>query len=606
MAISKASAHAPHTLRLDDVLDYLSGPQGAPVIKDLQATLAVEGVDFSKVMGPGLEPGEVATKFDARVAEFLYGSFLLPSQTVAALPQAVVHAFASAADANGHVDRTAVFKALGERAAKLFDVVERGIGGKSVPTQRPFNKFDQLPDDVAALVAKSAAPMDGLSRMPALSAMTEKFGGAQALEGLRFGAVQHLFPTTVGLLDALADNGLARDEAFIMGKNYSTNPDVMHRLQVDGWPVSGFSEMKLLTSNPDGTSGEMSPIAGYLETLLEGLDPKSSKRPSVLLLDEGGKLVKALHEHFPEYAPLCVAVEQTDRGIQVLDEMVAHGQPMLCPVVNVARSEAKKSLEAPMIGENIVDSTLTGLLSMQADLAPTKREACVIGYGAVGRAVAQSLLRRGYEVFVNDVDPAKQAQARADGCTATDRDDALSHGHLLVSCTGRTTLTPAEFDAKLPNRAVLVNAASGNHELGMDQVDEGGGRMTNDPLETINELGFRVSEFGGKEIILGDIAGQEDTFSRVIRTESGNERVVVRSGYVVNMRDDIPPEYIQLTRSLLLGACLQAAGSSGKIGLVALDEDIQTTAVDVTKESLSALGHSLEAPNFQTLRPLVP
>jgi threonine dehydrogenase-like Zn-dependent dehydrogenase len=103
------------------------------------------------------------------------------------------------------------------------------------------------------------------------------------------------------------------------------------------------------------------------------------------------------------------------------------------------------------------------LADMGVEVKP--KVATILGYGAVGKATADQLRARGYEVWVDDTSPAAMERAREDGCLATTRDEALAHGRLLYGCTGRGALTEDDY-AKLPDGAVLANAASGNHELG--------------------------------------------------------------------------------------------------------------------------------------------
>lgn len=589
-------------MRLDDALDYLSSKAGADLVKQLKGQLEKSGANFKQVMGPGMSPG-FKDAFEGTVAKFLYGSFLTPGQTTAALPAAVAYALAHCADASGKVTVEAAQKVFGKAGAAIVEALSKRTGGLPVPTARRAMKYDHLPTGMPEMVAKSAERPSLEPRMPALGAVSAAMGGPEALAGLKMISVQHLFPTTETLFEELEANGLDPKQTTLLGKNYSADPDVVYGMRANGWTVPDIILQKLLVARDATTNAEVSPLGGYLKRMFEGVDPTTAKKPSFLILDEGGKLLKLLHDHFPEYAPLCVCVEQTDRGIQVIEDMKAHGKDLLCPVVNVARSVTKKELEAPMIGESVVFSTLTELERANVDLSKKPKEATVIGYGAVGKATADALRRRGYTVYVHDIDPAKMEAAKADGCSPMGRDEALSHAHLLFSCTGRTTITPDEFDAKLPNGSVLVNAASGNHELGMDGIEQGAGFLNKDDShERIDELGFRLSDFGGREVILGDIAGREDNNSRVLRTKSGHERFVLKAGYVINMGADIPPEYIQLTRGMLLGACLQAVKET-KPGLVDLSQLVQTTVVDATRASLQAKGLTLEQPKFEVLAP---
>jgi S-adenosylhomocysteine hydrolase len=444
--------------------------------------------------------------------------------------------------------------------------------------------------------------------MPVLDEVGRLLGGHKKLAGVQFIAVQHLFPTTSELLSSLSQNGLDPRKATVSGKNYSTNLDVLHRLRADGWNIPELSQTKLLTTNPDGTTREVSPLGGYLQQLFADVsalrenDPAAFARlkaPQFVILDEGGKLLQLLHEHFSELAHLCVCVEQTDRGVQVIDEMQSHGVQLQCPVVNVARSQAKKQSEAPMIGESVVHATMSALQQMHPGIRIEPKEAAVVGYGAVGKATADALRLRGFTVYVYDIDPQKMEQAKKDGCTPGPREETLKHAHVLYSCTGKTTITPDEFDALLPKNAILVNAASGNHELGMDKVDTGGNFLK--PGERFDERGFRRDTWNGLDLNLGDLAGLDEMASCVVRGKDGAERLVVRSGYVVNMTDDIPPEYIQLTRSLLLAACLQAVDEAGKKGLVDLAPSTQDFIVSRTRKDLARQGHDLMKPDFRRL-----
>jgi len=603
----------PAGLRLDDILDYLASEAGQTQVTQVKGSLAAQGVKLENgSMGPDLGTLGPKDVFEGLVTEHLAGSFLRKSEVGAALPNAIAYALAHAADENGIVSKAAVDEVLGPKGSAFFRQLDQQLDGgqKQLPTSRPLVKYRWLPNQVIGMVARSAVRGDLRPRMPILDEITRQLGRDDKLKGVKFIAVQHLFPTTGELLTSLADNGLDPKGATVNGKNYSTNADVMHRLRADGWNVPTLGQTKLLYTNPDGTTREVSPLGGYLQQMLqEAIDLREKdpaafakqKAPQFVILDEGGKLLKALHEHFPELAHLCVAVEQTDRGVQVIEEMKAHGVELLCPVVNVARSEAKKRSEAPMIGESVVHSTFNALKEMNPGIEIRPKEAAVVGYGAVGKATADALRRRGFTVFVYDIDPHKMAQAQRDGCTPGPREETLKHAQLLYSCTGKTTITPAEFDALLPRHAVLVNAASGNHELGMDTNDVGGGFLREG--QSVDDRGYRRDTWQGLDLRLGDLAGNDEMASSIVRGADGAERLVVRSGYVVNMTEDIPPEYIQLTRGLLLSACLQAVDEVGKKGLVDLHQTTQDFVVARVGKHLRSAGHDLMKPDFRSLAP---
>ena len=55
----------------------------------------------------------------------------------------------------------------------------------------------------------------------------------------------------------------------------------------------------------------------------------------------------------------------------------------------------------------------------------------------------------------------------------------------------------------------LANAASGNHELGTDRLEQSGNFLTSDPHERCDEQGIRRTRFHGLDVRLGDLAGRE-------------------------------------------------------------------------------------------------
>jgi cellulose biosynthesis protein BcsQ len=359
-------------------------------------------------------------------------------------------------------------------------------------------------------------------------------------------------------------------------------------MRATDWNVSWMSEMTIHTASGEAFDDQ----AARLQQLFKDVDPQTTTK-RFLLLDEGGKVLKALHEHFPQYAHLCVGVEHTDRGIQLLEKY-----ELKCPIVNVARSEAKKKYESPMIGESVVASIDGRLKDLGISIDP--KEATILGYGAVGMNVAMSLVRRGYKVHVYDTDPQKMLAAQKDGMVTGSREEMLKHGHLVVGATGRGCLTVDEY-ALLPKKAVLANAASGRHEFGLDGVFDVDAQMkTSDPHETFTDDGLRTTLVRGKTTVIGDAAAIDEQFHRVLRDDKDPEveRIAMNNGFVVNMQEDIPPEFIQLTRALILAGTLQAA-SAKKPGLVDLDQSTQDFIVSRVQKHLGSKGLSLEAPDFR-------
>jgi S-adenosylhomocysteine hydrolase len=576
---------------LDDILDFLNSPDGQPHVQALRERMQSQGAELTTSATHPMLTGMPSDRFEAKVTEFLYGSFLTKKEVNAAIPQGVAYAFAHIVNERGHVEKEGIDKIF-PTSATLFEAVanklkEAPAADGGLPTARRKLKYRWLPNSVVDVVAKSRVD-DGIkARMPVLAEVSRLVGQKDALKGRDSIAVQHLFPSTRWLYEALADNGLEKDKTVVIGKPYSTDQDTYRSMRQTGWNVSWMSEMTLHTSN-----GTFDDQGARLQQLFKDVDPKTTQK-RFLLLDEGGKVLHALHEHFPEYAHLCVGVEHTDRGIQLLE-----GYELKCPVVNVARSPAKKRYESPMIGESVVASIDGSLRELGISITP--KEATILGYGAVGQNVAQSLRRRGYTVHVYDADPRKMEQAKKDGMITGTREEMLAHGHLTVGATGRGCLTVEEY-ALLPKKAVLANAASGRHEFGLDAAYDVDAQVkTGDPHETFTSDGLRRTLLRGTETIIGDAAAIDEQFHRVLRDDQDPEveRIALNNGFVVNMQEDIPPEYIQLTRALILAGTLQAAAEK-KPGLVELDAGIQDFIVSRVQKQLAQMGLSLENPDFR-------
>lgn len=550
-----------------------------------------------------------------RVAQILDENLAAPDPVSVGV--AVATALAEASGGGRHVDAARVRSVLGSQAGELTDFIaarsHAGARQSGLPPVELLRVADRLESDPRSL----------MSRMPALRELCSMLRPGKPLAGFSFSAVQHLFPTTECLFDAMVRCGLDADHAFLTGKPYSTDDDVQFALQRKGFHVaSGGRAGHDGAREQDHDALFTTPLARSL--VCRGrVDEEGLRDPSViellrlfsvegaddpghrfLLLDEGGKLVKALHTTFPEYATRCVAVEQTMRGVQVLEDI-----DLRCPVVNVAESWLKKLYESPMIGESIVHGVDEQLAAMGDHVCVEPKEATVLGFGAVGQAVAQALLRRGYRVRAWDPifdDPvegdARRARAAELGVEMPGRATCLAHGHVVYGCSGRGSLSFSEWD-QLPKDAVLVNAASGHHELMNEALDDPSFALPPDPEAWSAIHAGTESSWRGQPVQLDPTPldpNDAEREHRVVPGDDGARRLVIRSGYVANMADDIPPELIQLTRCLLLAAVVQATRES-QGGLRPLSDDTQRFIESRVKKGLASVGVDLTAPDFRKL-----
>ncbi len=751
----------PARLRLYDALQVLTSPEGREIVarvkKDTYSLAMDREQDPLPYLNADTKNPQGPDSFRVQIMEHVYDEHYEVSVD-RALPIAVVRALAEAADSSGVVNLSEVGAKLGPYAAQVAFELDRSLQTFK-PHELPINtKYETADTALISKIAGSKRRSYGRSRMPLLPETTKLFGGANHLAEWKMASLGHLFATRPALYRELESNGLPRSAHLISGKGYSRSVDAVASMRAEGRRVD---ESLLEAQGHYDKSSAHDDLRAIttLRQLFDGVTPGGADK--FLLLDDGGNLAVALHKHFPEYAKQCRIVEQTDHGIQRIEREIGV-ENLKCSVINVARSWLKKVFESPIIGEAVMHSIDTLLAEVHPKLGYVRKEAAMLGFGAVNQAVAKAMERRGFapkDIWVWDRDPARRAEALRLGYRVSEKEneaearlEVLAHGYLTVTATGQQTLSPSELD-RLPPGAIMANAGSGNHELGMGEVeakqrwvapvggeryyrrmtpvqeegpaqvdafmatalehlafrdaidpvpapktaailgyDEGGKRAierlleagferdaikavdsnpermaaaqkagfsgaTRDeaiigatvlvsnlerPVSTSEELAMRPP--GGLQVTHGampmDLGPDEEARAaasglhlpelrdtglrrdeeffrgyvvnngvtrageqyrhRVLRSGKGDEVLVLRSGYVVNMETGIPPEYVQLILSMLLAGCLQAT-TADKPGLHELEH--QDVLLARFERQLEKLGRSLSAPSFAGLRP---
>lgn len=660
-------------INLQTLWAHVQQNPGTSALRGLRDELVKDGIPLDKLTPtPGLGSHDAwvgANDPEQKLREYMkwvastnqYSSSTAPQF----LAQATITWLKSAASPDGTLDRQRVSEVLGLRAVAIFDALVGELSGPktAAPSGRPTfpanmlgatarspdrGHLDLAPDVIRRLpirmmvadlrmvgqlerkLAERSQRRDPARRIaehlgtggvesphiPALDAVKAQHEAAQPFQDSKVLVLQHLYASTQSILDAVVACGAKPSDITVMGKPYSGSMRVAASMVEKGFNLVV----------PSLHQSEFSDHEGHMDALVgeqvKRILAEAAPHEKLMVLDDGGHVAKVVHEHFPHKAHRFRFVEQTQRGANAVKEVAAHVPGGLkSPVVNVAESRAKKDHESPSIGYSVWKETKAILDKIEAQGVTVPKSATVLGFGAVGSQVARELKDAGYDVHVYDPDPNRMAQATAQGFTAHgDKRQALGHGNVLVSATGRTAVSLDDVK-HLPKQAVLVNAASANNELnatnlltlqmlsanalmgtvriGPKGVEVPRSLISQADTAQLDEGGHLWDTFGGRSVDLGrdDSATQRD---RVVKTKEGQDLYVAHAGFVVNLTDDddpIPPSYIGLTRSLLFAALVQAAGET-RTGLVDLDDGVQQKIIDTTEGALRARGESLADPRF--------
>ena len=396
------------------------------------------------------------------------------------------------------------------------------------------------------LVLMPAAEPDGDQRIPAelplLRALVDEWaGGERRLDGVTAVLIQHQLGDMVPSVRTLLELGLDPERAYLVDIPYTANATVRDALVALGIPAANFapSDYTLEQAYAPYQRRRVQDVIGRLRPRLGSGDP-------LLVLDDGAYFLEAIACYAKPLGDLRL-VEQTTRGLIKL-ELDASLEAYIrdVPLVDVARSEPKARLESPWIGESVCRALRAGL----ADRPLAAGDEClVLGYGTIGRAVAETLAHD-LEVprrHIHVLDPVQHAQARAhaDGHPQwVPRADPRLRFQLVVGCSGRTSFSVGDR-VFLRDGAVLASASSGSAELSREQFVELADTHADDDICVVERdtLGTR-SLHQPIDIQLVD---------RTVRLLNGGFPVNFDGGV-----NSVPPEQIQVTRALMLGAALQA------------------------------------------------
>jgi len=318
--------------------------------------------------------------------------------------------------------------------------------------EKTDEKVEQSMNEVVATLSEPTTPPVGDASVgqakiewvrrhsPVLNGFVRKTLADGALTGVRIAVVVHLEAKTAFLATVLADAGA---EVIVAGSNpRTTNGDVVEALRAQGLTV---------VAEPDGD------YDSWERELLAAADYAPD-----YIIDDGAELTMRMAQFRPDlYQRLQGVSEETTTGTSRLHAMSAAGKlPFKTLTANDARCK------------HLFDNKFgTGQTTLQALLNLTNRQIAgarvvVVGYGYVGRGIAQYAQAMGARTFVIETDPVRALEAHMDGHTIGAAKDVLPTATMVVTATGgMRAIGEADFPY-LRDDVVLANA--GHHDLEVD------------------------------------------------------------------------------------------------------------------------------------------
>ncbi len=339
-------------------------------------------------------------------------------------------------------------------------------------------------------------------KLPLVQLLVDSFKGKD-FSNIKIIGAQHILETTHAMFRSLYCLGLKPANISLIGKCYSTCPEVYEEMLADGIDVS--KESMAYSSHCSFDEQYNREVQKFLASHLTDLT--SGKYERIIVLDDGGKCINYFNR-LGNFAIPIVAIEQTSAGYNAIKN-----QPLHFPVINVARSPAKLELESPMIAEAAAKSLFQSL--GKRGLFPKK--ALIIGGGPIGCAM-RNLLASKFEIDVYDANP-DLSDFKGNLGTILDKYP------LIIGCTG-TTSVPKNLHKKIPHGTVLVSVSSSDREF-----------------DAVYLRRFLPETSQCHQDLLVD------------------GKLLIRSGFPVNFdgeRENIAPERIQLTIALITAGILQA------------------------------------------------
>ncbi|MFH1803794.1 MAG: adenosylhomocysteinase [Pseudomonadota bacterium] len=234
--------------------------------------------------------------------------------------------------------------------------------------------------------------------------------------------------------------------------------------------VRAGATVKVGACNPDSTDDAAAAFLaanGVEVHAFSGMTPDEyaqsidilSDAPADIVADMGGELIEAFVKKGHKVGG---ALEATTTGIHRVNRLTVG-----FPVYNWNDIAIKDRLH----NRHHVAQEMWPVFSNVTGLALYGRSVLVIGFGPVGRGVAERARHLGAVVSVAERDPVRALEAQHHGCRVVTLEQGLAECAIIITATGLSGIVGADQIGLLRDGAILVNVGHSNTEIDVAWLD---------------------------------------------------------------------------------------------------------------------------------------
>ncbi|MEM1080019.1 MAG: hypothetical protein AAGH65_00405 [Pseudomonadota bacterium] len=388
--------------------------------------------------------------------------------------------------------------------------------------------------------------------LPMVDELVKQYADQQPFKGVTALLFQHQLSNHYVQIGAMIRLGLAPERIIWVDIPYTSN-DTVRRAVIDDF---GIPEQNLLKYD----YSVLEPYTLLQRTRTNQVIRSLLNHPPdrLLVLDDGAYFIESLM-YFDQPFDRVAVVEQTTRGVIKLNDSVAlQYEANQLPIINVAESESKKTLESPFIGKSVVQCLSNKLRALQYRLEG--KRVLMLGYGSVGKQVARFFVKdfNVSRTQIHVYDPRETDSIVRDGFALWDRRKFDERYDAIIGSSGQESFSISDF-VFANDGALLISCSSGDVEFSKRDFVEMAELHEDDDVFIVREA---FDEF--------------DIHADIPIRFPGRTITLINATWPINFDGHvncIPVEYMQPTICMMVRAAIQAVDAMDReqTGLIPLD-----------------------------------